>query len=294
MIRRLASGLPRAALLFGLITSPVGAQGLGGHVSDAPHVDNSVYMTQYLLHRLGFLGKIPDGFMDSDTSQAITDFLKSRGQVPDRSVVDLSDELLRSIVNGVSDKLPKPVCEINKHEVKETQEILLKMGFRIGQSDGVCTQLTGLAIASFLDQSQLPAAATIDASVLFNLRLARESGYSSDIVRILNWPEYTSPDVLYEIARNIGIRIVYRTFSSSDELTELVVSGQFIADVVFPTAHNILHLISIGKLQKIDRSGLPGLRNIDPRLMAKISASYDSGNAHSVPYMWGQTDGLCL
>ena len=46
--------------------------------------------------------------------------------------------------------------------------------------------------------------------------------------------------------------------------------------------------IKSGLYQKLDKSKLPNLKNMDPGLMKALS-SIDPGNAYGVPYMWGTT-----
>ena len=58
--------------------------------------------------------------------------------------------------------------------------------------------------------------------------------------------------------------------------------------MVVPSGFFLQHQIPIGLYQKLDKSKLPNLANMDPAIM-KATAAFDPGNQYAVDYMWGTT-----
>ena len=67
----------------------------------------------------------------------------------------------------------------------------------------------------------------------------------------------------------------YAVDLSADRVNHVPASGQ-----------GMPRSVKAGVLQKIDKSKLTGLGNLDPELI-KIVEGYDPGNQYNVPYMWG-------
>jgi putrescine transport system substrate-binding protein len=59
-------------------------------------------------------------------------------------------------------------------------------------------------------------------------------------------------------------------------------------DVVVPSASFLERQIKAGVFQKLDKSQLPNLANMDPDIQQRV-ALHDPGNEHSVTYLWGTT-----
>jgi len=59
-------------------------------------------------------------------------------------------------------------------------------------------------------------------------------------------------------------------------------------DLVVPSASFMARQIQAGVFQKLDKSKLPNMKNLDPAVMGNVAA-YDPGNEHAVVYLWGTT-----
>ncbi|MGE4528546.1 MAG: polyamine ABC transporter substrate-binding protein [Rhodospirillaceae bacterium] len=109
------------------------------------------------------------------------------------------------------------------------------------------------------------------------------------VVHLYNWSDYIAEDTLETFTKETGIKAVYDVYDSNEVLEAKLLAGKSGYDVVFPTARPFaMRQIKSGLYQKLDKSKLPNLKNMDPGLM-KALASIDPGNAHGVPYMWGTT-----
>jgi spermidine/putrescine transport system substrate-binding protein len=80
--------------------------------------------------------------------------------------------------------------------------------------------------------------------------------------------------------------VVYDTFSSNDELYAKIKAGGGAGyDIVFPSGHYTSIMINENMFEKIDKSKLTNLENIDPLILQK--AAYDPTMEYSVPYFFG-------
>lgn len=107
-------------------------------------------------------------------------------------------------------------------------------------------------------------------------------------VNIYNWADYFGETTLSDFEASAGIKPVYDTFDSNDVLETKLLAGGSGYDVVFPGSNRLANQIAAGAYQKIDKSKLTNLGNIDPQFMS-ILAVVDPGNDYAVPYTWGTT-----
>jgi putrescine transport system substrate-binding protein len=106
------------------------------------------------------------------------------------------------------------------------------------------------------------------------------------VLNVYNWSDYVEPSVLEEFTRKTGIKINYDVFDSNEVLETKLLTGHTNYDVVVPSAPFLERQIKAGVFQKLDKSQLPNLSNLDPERLKEIAAVYDPGNQYSVPYMW--------
>ena len=113
---------------------------------------------------------------------------------------------------------------------------------------------------------------------------APEAG-GDKVVNVYNWSDYIDPTVLADFTKKTGIKVNYDVFDSNQVLETKMLTGHTNYDVVVPSAPFLQRQITAGVFQKLDKSQLPNLKNLDPDMMKRI-AVYDPDNEHSVPYMW--------
>ena len=105
------------------------------------------------------------------------------------------------------------------------------------------------------------------------------------VLNVYNWSDYIDPTVLAQFTQKTGIKVNYDVFDSNPVLETKMLTGHTNYDIVVPSAPFLQRQISAGVFQKLDKSKLPNLKNLDPDMMKRI-AVYDPDNEHSVPYMW--------
>jgi len=109
-----------------------------------------------------------------------------------------------------------------------------------------------------------------------------------NVLNLYNWSDYRADDTLTNFTKETGIKVVEANYDSNEMLEGKLVAGHSGFDVVVPSGFFLQHQIPIGLYQKLDKSKLPNLANMDPGVM-KATEAFDPGNQYAVDYMWGTT-----
>ena len=105
---------------------------------------------------------------------------------------------------------------------------------------------------------------------------------------IYNWTYYTPDSVIEKFEKEYHVRVIYDEFASNEDMyAKLRTSkGRYASyDVVFPSKDYVPIMIRQEMLERIDKSKLSNLGNIDPEVLQ--IASYDPEMEYSVPYFYG-------
>lgn len=108
------------------------------------------------------------------------------------------------------------------------------------------------------------------------------------VLHVFNWSDYIAEDTIKNFEERTGIKVTYDVFDSNDVVETRLLAGNSGFDVVVPSASFLERQIKAGVFQKLDKSQLPNLKNMDPDIMQRV-ALHDPNNDHSVPYLWGTT-----
>ena len=109
-------------------------------------------------------------------------------------------------------------------------------------------------------------------------------------LNVYNWSDYIAKDTIPNFEKQTGIKVKYDVYDSDDTLQAKLLTGRAGYDIVVPTSNFMAKQIEAGIYQKLDKSKIPNLKNLDPTLM-KLVAGADPGNQYAVPWAYG-TDGL--
>ena len=110
------------------------------------------------------------------------------------------------------------------------------------------------------------------------------------LLNVYNWSDYIESSVIADFEKEYGIKVNYEVMDSNELLETKLLAGRTGYDVVVPSASFLARQIKIGIYQKLDKSKLTNLGNLDPGITQKL-AQFDPGNEYAVNYMWG-TSGL--
>jgi spermidine/putrescine transport system substrate-binding protein len=114
---------------------------------------------------------------------------------------------------------------------------------------------------------------------------APAGGLASEL-SVYNWADYIDEELLKNYEKEYGVKIIYDTFASNEDLLAKLQAGATGYDVIVPSDYMVGQMIDLGLLAEIDHNNIPNLKNIDPFF---LNAPYDPGNKHCVPYQWGTT-----
>lgn len=107
--------------------------------------------------------------------------------------------------------------------------------------------------------------------------------YGSDVLKVFNWGEYIGEDVIANFEAEYGVRVVYETFLSNEEMYTKLQGGDTY-DVLIPSDYMIERLKNENLLQPLDHELIPNLYVLDEGVKG---LPYDPENEYSVPYFWG-------
>jgi len=102
---------------------------------------------------------------------------------------------------------------------------------------------------------------------------------------IYNWTYYTPDSVIEKFEKEYKVKVIYDEFASNEDMYAKIKAGGSGYDIVFPSGDYVSIMIQQDMLEKIDKSKLSNLKNIDPAVLRK--ATYDPNMEYSVPYYYG-------
>ena len=107
-----------------------------------------------------------------------------------------------------------------------------------------------------------------------------------DELSVYNWEDYIDEQILRDYEERYGVRIVYDTYASNEDLLTKLQAGAAGYDVIFPSDYMVTQMIELGLLAEIDVSAMPNFANIGAEFK---DPPYDPGNRFCTPYQWGMT-----
>ena len=96
----------------------------------------------------------------------------------------------------------------------------------------------------------------------------------------------SSPPCSRSSPRKRASRSITRSWTPTSCSRPSCVAGRTGYDVVVPSASFLARQIKSGIYQKLDKSKLDNLKNLDPDITKRLEV-FDPGNEHAVNYMWG-------
>jgi putrescine transport system substrate-binding protein len=117
---------------------------------------------------------------------------------------------------------------------------------------------------------------------------AAEPPGEEKVLNLYIWNDYLAPDTIANFEKETGIKVSMSNYGSNEELEAKLAPGNSGYDIVVPSASSYERQIKSGYYQKLDKSALPNLKNMDPDIEARL-AMHDPGNEYAVLHMWGTT-----
>lgn len=108
------------------------------------------------------------------------------------------------------------------------------------------------------------------------------------VLNVYNWSNYIAPDTIANFEKETGIKVRYDVFDSNEIVHAKLVAGKTGYDVVVPSSYWAKMQADGGLLQKLDKTKIPNLKNLDPAILAQLGR-LDPGNQYLVNWLWGYT-----
>jgi len=103
-------------------------------------------------------------------------------------------------------------------------------------------------------------------------------------LKVFNWGEYIDETVLKDFEDQFGVRVIYDTFATNEEMYAKLKADPGSYDVIFPSEYMAKRMIDEGLISKLDMSAIPNFEKIDDKFKGLY---YDQNNEYTIPYMWG-------
>ena len=138
---------------------------------------------------------------------------------------------------------------------------------------------------------------------LFATTLASCQAYDETII-VYNWEDYIySKEDLQEDFNEYyfdktgkTIKVKYSTFDTNETMLTKMINSNTVADIICPSEYAIQKLVANGLVQKIDKTQISTINNVNPLIAQKVSQVYSDFmvngqsvdiNDYFVPYMMG-------
>jgi len=96
--------------------------------------------------------------------------------------------------------------------------------------------------------------------------LASGCGSSKPSINVYNWGDYIEPEVLRMFEEEYGVKVVYDTYATNEDLYIKLKQGGSSYDVIIPSDYMIERMIKEDLLAKINMDNIDQLSNVDEKL----------------------------
>ncbi|QBQ98842.1 polyamine ABC transporter substrate-binding protein [Paraburkholderia pallida] len=124
----------------------------------------------------------------------------------------------------------------------------------------------------------------------FSVTSSQSAQAADSVLNVYNWSDYIAKDTIPNFEKETGTHVKYDNYDSDDTLQAKLLAGSSGYDIVVPSSNYMAKQIQAGVYQKLDKSQIPNLKNLNPTLM-KMIADTDPGNQYGVPWAYG-IDGI--
>lgn len=106
------------------------------------------------------------------------------------------------------------------------------------------------------------------------------------VVYVYNYGDYVDPDVVDMFEEETGIKVIYDTFDTNEEMYPIISSSSVKYDVVGAGDYMVEKMIQNDLLSEINHDNVPNFKYVS-EMCLEFAEGYDPGNVYSMPYTWG-------
>jgi len=104
---------------------------------------------------------------------------------------------------------------------------------------------------------------------------------------LFNWSDYIPNEVITDFENETGIKVITDYYSSNEEMYAKIKAGGDGYDITVPSTDYAEIMMKQGMLEKIDKSKIPNLKELNEEIGSKIS--FDKNHDYIIPYSVGAT-----
>lgn len=101
---------------------------------------------------------------------------------------------------------------------------------------------------------------------------------------VYNWGDYIDESVIGEFEKEYGIKVIYETYATNEDMYVKIKQGGTKYDVAIPSDYMIEKMIKEDLLEPIDLNKITTFSDIGSEFK---NLPFDEKNQYSVPYLWG-------
>lgn len=110
---------------------------------------------------------------------------------------------------------------------------------------------------------------------------------NNNVLNLYSWSQEIPLSVIKQFESETGIKVNHSTYDSNEIMyAKLRASNNMVYDIVEPSSYFVDHMRQQNMLEKLDKTKLPNIKNIDPIF---VNQTYDFQNQYSIPIIWGTT-----
>jgi spermidine/putrescine transport system substrate-binding protein len=109
-------------------------------------------------------------------------------------------------------------------------------------------------------------------------------GFAGQTLSVYNWTTYIADDTVANFEAACGVRVIYDTYPSDDDMLARMRQGNPGYDIAVPSDRIVTVMAGEGLLVPLQRELLPNWVHLDPTF---LDLDFDPGNRYSLPYQWG-------
>ena len=123
--------------------------------------------------------------------------------------------------------------------------------------------------------------------VLLVVACSKKTEETEKVLYLFNWSDYMPQEILDEFYEETGIKVIMDSYASNEEMYTKIAAGSSSYDIIFPSADYQEIMIKQDMLEKIDKTKIPNIAQLNKEIISKID--FDSNLDFTIPYAVGAT-----
>lgn len=107
-----------------------------------------------------------------------------------------------------------------------------------------------------------------------------------NVVKVYCYGDYIDPDIVTDFQEETGIKVVYDTFDTNEEMYPVIKNHAGDYDVICPSDYMIERMIGENLLAPLDKDSIKNYGQLDEAVLSLLEIA-DPENKYAVPYQWG-------